>query len=379
VLILIPYQIRIGFAIERLIKAFYEMALRLTGDPAKVHFGFTKVGEGRSSALPTGFTNLVEFDPVEPSASDVRRLASYVEAHGITSVLALDLPVEASFLRDLRRAGVSRAMAYWGAPISSANSGLKLLAKRVEVSLRRSKPDLFIFESEAMQTLAVRGRGIARPATAVVHLGVDVAVFRPNPDLHDVVYARFDIPRDRHIVVFMGHLHERKGVQVLMRAAGHVARVLRRDDLHFLFLGNRDGEADQFRDAYAGATEWITFGGYQSDVPALLAGCFLGCIPSTGWDSFTMSSIEMQACGLPVVVSDLHGLPETVANGETGLAVRAGDHVLLAETIASLADDPGRRAAMGIAARRRIETRFTRQHQIDNLVREVGAALDRSP
>lgn len=376
-LILIPYGIQIGFAIQRLIGVFYEMAVRVTGDPARVHFGFTKV-DARSMALPPDFANTVEFDSVTPTDADVERLSAYVAAHGITRLLALDVPVETQYLAALRRAGVATVFDYWGAPISSENSGLKLLAKRVEVSLRRSKPDLFIFESEAMRRLAVRGRGVAQSATTIVYLGVDQAVFRPSAELFDVVYSRFHIPRGRRIVVFMGHLHERKGVRVLMRAASHAGRVMKRDDLHFLFLGNRAGEAEQFRDAYGDATEWITFGGYQSDIPALLAGCFLGCIPSTGWDSFTMSSIEMQACGLPVVVSDLHGLPETIVNGETGLAVRAGDHVLLAETITSLADDQARRDAMGVAARRRVLASFTRDHQIDNLVREVRRVLDAS-
>lgn len=374
-LILIPYQVRIGFAIERLIGAFYEMALRLTGDSSRVHFAFTKVGEHRSSALPTDFGNAIEFNPSEPSASDVQRLASYVAQHGITTVFGLDLGVESPFLGAVRQAGVRKVIGYWGAPMSSTNAGLKLLAKRIEVATRRAKPELFIFESEAMRMLAVHGRGIARSSTSIVPTGVDATVFRPDRDAVDVVYTRFDIPRGRRIVVYMGHLHERKGVQVMMRAARHAAHVMGRSDLHFLFLGNREGESEQFRDAYAGATDWITFGGYQSDIPVLLSGCFVGCVPSTGWDSFPMSSLEMQACGLPVVVSDWQGVPETIAEGETGVAVPAGDHALLAQAVISLADNPERRDEMGGAARRRILASFTREHQIENLVREVEATL----
>lgn len=376
-LILIPYQIGIGFAIQRLIKAFYEMAVRLTVDTARVHFAFTSVGKERSAALPPDFTNSIEFDPAAPRDADVRRLAAYIEQHGISSVFGLDVGVEPSYLGAIRRAGVRTVVGYWGAPMSSANSGLKLLAKRLEVALHRSKPELFIFESEAMRTLAVQGRGIPRSVTAIVPTGVDATAFRPNPDAEDVVYTRFDIPRTRRVIVYMGHLHERKGVHVLMRAAGH-ARAMGRTDLHFLFLGNRDGEQEQFRDAYAGAAELITFGGYQSDIPTLLSGCYLGCVPSTGWDSFPMSSLEMQACGLPVVVSDWQGVPETIADGETGLTVRAGDAELLAGAIAALADDPDRRNRMGQAARRRILASFTREHQIENLTRIVGAALLRS-
>src|SRR5690242_15985025 len=105
-LIIIPYQIRITYAIERLIRVFYEMALRLTGEPARVHFSFTKIGRDRSPALPPDFENTVEFDSVTPTAPDVRRLASYIAHHGITSVFALDVALETPFLHDLRRAGV---------------------------------------------------------------------------------------------------------------------------------------------------------------------------------------------------------------------------------------------------------------------------------
>ena len=374
VLIVIPFGINIGFAIHRLIGVFYEMAVRLTGDPTRVHFAFTKVRDGRSPALPPDFDRFVEFDSVNPTPADVERLAAYVRASGIATVFALDLHAEAPFLPAVRRAGVGRVISYSGAPMSSINRGPKLALKRLEVALLRpSKPDLFIFESKAMQALGVRGRGLARASTTIVHTGVDPRAFRPAAGPRDAVYSRFDIPRDRRIVVYMGHLDERKGVHVLMRAARHVVRDTARADVHFLFLGQEEGQSERFRDLAAEANGHVTFGGYHADVPALLAGCYLGCIPSSGWDSFPMSSLEMQACGLPVVVSDLQGVPETIENGATGIVVPAGDSIRLGTAITDLVDDPARRDAMGQAARRRIETQLTRDHQIENLVRVVGS------
>ena len=82
-----------------------------------------------------------------------------------------------------------------------------------------------------------------------------------------------------------------------------------------------------------------------------------------------MSSLEMQACGLPVLVSDWQGVPETIADGETGVVVKTGDTALLAQAIAALVDDPSRRDRMALAARARIEAAFTREHQVINLTR----------
>ena len=368
VLIMIGYEIDIGFAIGRLVSVFHDMARRLTGDGSRVHFSFARIGTARSNVLPADFGNLLEFDLRKPEPAAVTRLTEYVRQHEIGWVFALDLSVSAAYLPALRAAGVQRVVSYWGAPMSSLNRGLKLLLKRLEVALHRARPDHFIFESRAMQRFAVDGRGIPARQTTVIYTGVDAGRFRPDPAGATLVYDRFNIPRDRRVIVYMGHLHARKGVHVLMRAAGHLVSVLGRSDVQVLFLGNRGDEVEKFRDDFAAGAEYITFGGYHNDVPALLSGCYAGCIPSTGWDSFPMSSLEMQACGLPVLASDWQGVPETIADGDTGVVVKTGDAALLAQAIAALLDDPARRDRMSVAARQRIEAAFRREHQIENLV-----------
>jgi glycosyltransferase involved in cell wall biosynthesis len=75
----------------------------------------------------------------------------------------------------------------------------------------------------------------------------------------------------------------------------------------------------------------------------------------------------MQACGLPVVVSDCQGLPESVADGVTGLVVPAGNIVALASALQRITDDRKLRNDMGIAAIQRIRSSFTRTRQVDGL------------
>jgi glycosyltransferase involved in cell wall biosynthesis len=378
ILIMIPFEVRIGFAIGRYIGVFYEMGQRLTTSPDDVHFAFSKVGADRSPSLPRDFENLVEFDMFEPSPDQVAGLVRYVREQEITVIFGLDLPVNARYLSAVRQSGVRKVISYWGAPMSAANSGLKLAAKRLEVALVwRAKPDHFIFESNAMRDLGVRGRGLLASRTSVIRTGVDEQLFRPSAAGSDIVYDRFSIPKDRRIIVYMGHLNRRKGVHVLLEAAVLTTRDMHRADIHYLFLGDRPGEADGFRADFDIASSHVTFGGYQSEIPRLLSGCFAGCIPSDGWDSFPMSSLEMQACGLPVIASDCQGVPETISDGETGIVVPAGNAPRLAEAIAALADNKDLRDAMGRAARARIEAGFTRNHQIENLVRRIRVELEK--
>lgn len=355
ILVMITYDIGIGFAIGRLVAAFYEMALRFADSPRDVHFSFAKI-DGKSSSLPADFSNLMAFDYT--ARADEQRFGEYLSTHRIHTIFALDMRVNAPCLSVARRAGIRRIVSYWGAPMSSI-VWWKWPLKRLQVALTRSKPDLFIFESQVMRRLAIWGRGVAASSTAVVRTGVDTQRFRPGPSR---VYEQFGIPRHRKIIVYMGHCVERKGIHVLMDAA---RELIHRNDIHVLVLGNRPGEAENLA-----RPSNVTFAGYQVDVPGLLSGCYAGCIPSTGWDSYPMSSLEMQACGLPVIVSDCQGCPETI-DKNTGVVVPAGNQRALAEAIASLVDNPIRRDRMSAAARSRIERELTTEHQITNLVKAI--------
>lgn len=368
-LVYLPFPTNTGFAIDRLEAAFFAAACAATGDPGRVHFAWPSLAGGAPRALPAGFANLHELDPAR--AASVRAAAERVRALDVRHLLGLDLPTARGRFpyHALRRAGIRSIVTHFGAPISGLNRGVKLLAKRLEMRARRALPDHYVFESEAMRATAVRGRGIAPRATSVVPLGVDAERFAPAPCAPFRAHDALGIPRERRIVLYSGHMEPRKGVDVLLRAAVELVAVRGRRDVHFVIAGNRPGEEQRFAPICAGtaAERHVLFAGYRDDLPALEPSCYAGAIASVGWDSFTYSSLEMAACGLPLVASRLQGLAEAVEDGRTGFLFEPGDARALADRLEALLDQPALRDAMGRAARERVLRGYTQEHHVAGL------------
>lgn len=362
-----------GYAIAPLEEVFFAAAVRAGFGPERIYFAYSRLSPSKHELSPKGLLeeNRIAFDYIAFEKGRVNELKEYIRARRIRLVVAFDLQVENPLSRILRDAGVRRIVSYWGAPISSLNQGLKLRLKRIEVGLRFWRPDVFVFESEAMVRTALGGRGLRDCEVRLVRLGVDTIRFSRASVPRSYAHDQFGIPADRSIVFYSGHMEPRKGVHVILLAAKYLVETLHRRDLHFLFCGNRGTEHEQFSTLYSGgaAGHYITFGGYRSDIEKLMGSADIGVIASTGWDSFTMSSIEMAASGLPLVVSNLQGLAETVVPGRTGYLFSPGDYVELAERLVELQEDPRKRRIMGDEARKRAVTQFSKEFQVEQLAK----------
>ncbi len=376
ILIMFHCDSNVRYAIDTLLQTFYNMAKELVAENKCIHISFSKINNSPHSVL-NGMTeeNFFEFEPATTDKYECEGIQQYIQKNNIDTVFGFDMPVNRKCYKYLRKGGVKKIVSYWGAPISGLNSGFKLWIKKLEVALLYPySPDTYIFESEAMANTASMGRGIPKRKIKVVPLGIDTEKYKPDANLRSYAYTQFNIPEGRKILYYSGHMEPRKGVSVLMSMANHLSDVLLRDDYHLLILGNRAGEADSYIEMLkTSALRHVTFAGYRDDVDKILPSCYLGVIASTGWDSFTVSSLEMASAGLPLIVSDLQGLSETIDEGVTGFKFTPGEHRKLAKEVVRFLDDVDLQLKMSVASRQRIINKYSTDIQL-NLLQKIVAA-----
>ena len=378
--ILLMFHVEAGtaYAIESLCKTFIDMAKELVNID-DIHISFTKVVESKRTYSYEHTKNVIAFDPATKNRQQLDFIKNYIYKNNISVVFGFDQPVWQLSYRYIRSGGVRTIISYQGAPMSSINSGVKLLIKKLQVALTLTSPDHYIFESVAMAETAFKGRGVPINKVSIVPLGVNISKFTPVSDDLSYAYRVFEIPESQKIIYYSGHMEKRKGVSVLLEAAKYLYEEKGRRDFHFLILGNKNEEEIPLLEIIKGsrALEHVTFGGYRNDVHKILPCCYLGAIASIGWDSFTMSSLEISSCGLPLLVSKLQGLVETIDEGKTGYSFEPGNYKRLASYIIMLLDDYDMRMNMGKLAVQRTRSKFTREHQIERLVNIVSAVVNK--
>ena len=354
-----------GYAIKTLEDAFNRAAIESGYHPSKILFSYPSISISRQ--------NTFKIDCKDRSYKG--KLSSIVKEYSVKSIFAFDLRFPSWVCSTARDSGATNVYSYWGASMSSINSGLKLLLKRLEFVLnRRHAADIYIFESRAMQKTATDGRGIPASRTLVVHTGVDTELFKPEDKKTFYCHNSFGIPSKRKIIFYSGHMEERKGVMVLIECAIEMFK-RGREDFHFVICGNKPGEEQAFINKLKekqGASEHVTFGGYRSDIAKLLRSSDIGAIASTGWDSFPMSGIETLSSGIPLVASNLQGIAEIPIDGETGYLFSPGDFVQLADKFCYLLDNEPHRLEQGRNARQRALENFSKEIQLENLSKIIS-------
>lgn len=222
-------------------------------------------------------------------------------------------------------------------------------------------------------------RGLLDPArVTVVHNGIDVSRFAPaDQEGRQAARQALGIADDAPLLVTTSVLRDRrKGVHVLLRALPRILGV--HSAARLLVIG--DGpirpalEADAARLGIAGAIHWA---GHRDDVASLLAAGDLFVLPTLE-EPFPTAVLEAMATGLPVVASDIGGIPEMLDAPALGRLVTPGDADALARAVTGLLGDPRGRRAAAEMARRRACDRFSDRAWTERLTRVYMAAIERA-
>lgn len=209
--------------------------------------------------------------------------------------------------------------------------------------------------------------GAARGLVTTIHNGIDLKPFTAPVD-RTAVRDSLGVPGDAALVLTVAVLRPAKGIGDMLHAMRHALEHI--PSAHYLIVG--DGPDRARLEALAadlGVAERVTFAGHRDDVPSLLGAADLFVLPSHT-EALPTVLMEAMAAGLPVVATEVGGIPEMVERGVSAHLVPAESPRLLADAVTRVLAAPLQAAAMGKAGRRLALDRFDIDRQAARLVAE---------
>ena len=175
------------------------------------------------------------------------------------------------------------------------------------------------------------------------------------------------LPPEDGYLLFVGALGPHKGVDVLLKAH---RRLRHRVPLVLIGTPRPDTPNTDHPDVH------IVRDVPSAQVMAAWRHCSIGIVPSVWEEPMGQVAVEAMLAERPVIASDVGGLRDIVAHGQTGYRVPPGDPAALAETMDRLLDDPGLQKQMGIAGRERAG-RYTSRVVVPEVLEIFESVLER--
>lgn len=279
-----------------------------------------------------------------------------------------------------RLAGIPRVLGTWHVDSTYDLAGsrgalrYRLLERASMLALHRA-----IAVSEATrQDWLVRCRLGARyeGRVIVIHNGIaPERVERQQP--REAARARFNLPTAAVVVGSLGRLDPAKGYEYLIRALPEIVRAEPRALVAIAGRGPLETELRELA-RHRGVESAVRFLGFVANVREALECMDIYVQPSL-CEAHPLSLLEAGAMGLPLVVSAVGGMPESIEEGRTGCVVPARDPAALARALIPLLQDRPQREAMGQHARAKSLAEFTRDRMVARTVAVYDEMLRTPP
>lgn len=206
--------------------------------------------------------------------------------------------------------------------------------------------------------------------------GVDLSCYEVLPP-KGAFRVRYGIPADKRVILFLGRLHWKKGVDQLVNAYAYLTKNLHFHESTLCIVGPDDGflKTLQTQVKFLNLQDSIHFAGplYGEDKLAALNDADVCVLPSR-YEAFPMSALEAYACGKPVIASKILGLQELV-QAAGGCLYESENVRELAELLLGLLLDEEKANTLGLMGKHYVKEHFSLQVVVDDLLRIYTEAM----
>jgi L-malate glycosyltransferase len=261
---------------------------------------------------------------------------------------------------------------------SEHKPGLAAFVKKYRRSLYIKKIDAVTAVSDFVVQRFQKNNLIARDKVTRIYNGIDLHRFHPSVNDHGKSVNKRELfkAKDSDIVItFAGQFIEVKGILPYMRAVQLLLN--EHDNLFFAFIGQGPLYDEALSSIQQSFMSKVSFLGVRDDMENILRGSDIMVVPSIWEEAFGLVAAEASACGVPVVASDIGGLPEVVLDGQTGILVPPGDVSAIVHALKTLIENPDMRKSMGQAGRKHVEMNFDLQTQVSKTLALYKTLLNR--
>ena len=257
-----------------------------------------------------------------------------------------------------------------GVPVLVRTRHLNIPLKRSLLNFIHYLPDMYITCGENMRETLVKQCHFPSEKVISIPTGVNLEFFhtKRNPEAK----LRYGLDKDAIVITNVGIFRKVKGHEVTLKAVVKVLNHFPR--AKFLLVG--DGPDKKELEEMAnkmGIGKHILFPGFIDNIPEIYSFTDIAILSSWS-EGLPQSLLQAMAAGVPVIATNVGGVPEVVVHEESGILIEAGDHEALADGIIRIFNEPDLAGRLTEKAKRLVMKEHSIDHMLDrieNLYREM--------
>lgn len=321
------------------------------------------------------------------------RLAEFAATRGVSTVVipfcnSLHVPSILTVRRVLQSFRPDALICHSGCDANNGALAARLVSDRPALLRARTyqygEPNAWTYNHLFDRTLVpsdeMRKRLLANPAVDPqrIHLlypGIDfakIALSSQEALPAAIEHALAALPRP--LIVQAAMLRQEKGHALMLEVLALLKQ--RGQIVGFAIAGEGELKAQlQEQVERLGLNQQVAFLGMVDNIPAIYTRAALVVVPSS-YEPLGMSQIEALSLGIPVVVSEVGGIPQTVRHKETGMIARSGDRTEWTAAIQRALNAPEEMRALAQAGSADVLYRFGLQTNLDQLISHIATCRD---